>query len=193
MKTLRQGSVSIPLSSADRSCARPRPASGVSGHHCPAGGHEEGAVANHRERPASRDTALRISSLPNSCLSVEMSAARQARSDCHAMRGHDRPEPEGGRVVGGVDRCLRKSGVPADANSPAIAGTGRPASRKSRNPAAVIASDAHSSGTARPARDGVVPMKLWTTDQLSRSLQTPGTPIGTSPRSCRAGRMSTGR
>lgn len=53
-------------------------------------------------------------------------------------------------------------------------------SRKSTSPAAVIASDAHSSGTARPARDdGVVPMKSWTADQLSRSLQAPGTPIGT--------------
>ena len=44
-----------------RSCAGPRPASGVSGYQVPAGGHEEGAVANHRERPVSRDTALRIS------------------------------------------------------------------------------------------------------------------------------------
>ncbi len=61
MKTLRQGSVSISLSPAARSCAGPRPASGVSGYQDLAGGHEEGAVANHRERPVSRDTALRIS------------------------------------------------------------------------------------------------------------------------------------
>jgi len=48
MKTLRQGSVSISLSPAARSCAGPRPASGVSGYQEPAGGNEEGAVANHR-------------------------------------------------------------------------------------------------------------------------------------------------
>ena len=35
--------------------------------------------------------------------------------------------------------------------SPAIAGTGRPASQKRPNPAAVITRDAHSSGMARPA------------------------------------------
>jgi hypothetical protein len=34
---------------------------GVSGYQDPAGGHEEDAVANHRERPVFRDTALRIS------------------------------------------------------------------------------------------------------------------------------------
>jgi hypothetical protein len=39
-------------------CAGPRPASGVSGYQDPTGGHEEDAVANHRERPASRGTAL---------------------------------------------------------------------------------------------------------------------------------------
>src|SRR6266581_5420369 len=38
-----------------------RSSSGVSGYQDPAGGHEEGAVTNHRERPVSRDTALRIS------------------------------------------------------------------------------------------------------------------------------------
>src|ERR1039457_2533312 len=51
MKTLRQGSVSISLSPAARPCAVARPASGVSGYQDPSGGHEEGAVANHRERP----------------------------------------------------------------------------------------------------------------------------------------------
>jgi len=103
------------------------------------------------------------------------------------MRGHDRPEPEGGRVVGGGDRCRWKSGVPADAflgsrdaelagEQSGDRGDGQAASRKSRSPAAVIASDAYSRGTARSARDGVVPVKSWATDQLSRSLQAPGTP-----------------
>lgn len=45
MKTLRQGSVSISLSRAARSCGGPRPASGVSGYRDPAGGHQVGAVA----------------------------------------------------------------------------------------------------------------------------------------------------
>jgi hypothetical protein len=40
---------------------RSSPGSGVSGYQDPAGGHDEGAVANHRERPVSRDTALRVS------------------------------------------------------------------------------------------------------------------------------------
>ena len=60
MKALRQGSVSISLSPAARSCAGPCPASGVRGYQDPAGGHEEGAVANHRARSVSRDAALRI-------------------------------------------------------------------------------------------------------------------------------------
>jgi hypothetical protein len=64
MKALRQGSLSISLSPAARSCAGSRPASGVGGYYDPAGGHREGAVANHRERLVSRDTALRISILP---------------------------------------------------------------------------------------------------------------------------------
>jgi hypothetical protein len=41
-----------------------RPASGVSGYQDPAGGDEEGAVANHRERQVLGTTALRISCLP---------------------------------------------------------------------------------------------------------------------------------
>ena len=41
--------------------------SAVSGYQDPAGGHEGGAVANRRDRPGSRDTALQISgrTLPN--------------------------------------------------------------------------------------------------------------------------------
>ena len=34
---------------------------------------------------------------PTICSSFEMSAARHARTDCQAMRGHDHPEPRGGR------------------------------------------------------------------------------------------------
>jgi hypothetical protein len=33
----------------------------MSGYQDPAGGHEEGGAANHRERPVSRGTVLRIS------------------------------------------------------------------------------------------------------------------------------------
>ena len=51
MKTLRQGSVSIFPSRLLDLEAVARPASGVSGYQDPARGHEEGAVANHRERP----------------------------------------------------------------------------------------------------------------------------------------------
>jgi hypothetical protein len=61
MKTLRQGPVSTSLSPAARSCAGLTPASGVSGYLDPADGREEGALADHRERPVSRGTALRIS------------------------------------------------------------------------------------------------------------------------------------
>jgi len=60
MKTFRQGSVSISLCLAARSCAVARPSSGVSGYQDPAGDHEEGAEANHRERPVLGTTALRI-------------------------------------------------------------------------------------------------------------------------------------
>ena len=44
-------------SPAARSCAGPRRASGVSGYQDPAGGHDEGAVANHRKATGSRDDA----------------------------------------------------------------------------------------------------------------------------------------
>src|SRR6185437_2170475 len=37
-------------------------------------------------------------------------------------------------------------------NSPAMAGAGEPANQKNRNPAVVVAREAHSSGTARPVR-----------------------------------------
>jgi hypothetical protein len=87
MKTLRQGSVSIPLSSAARSCADPRPASRVSGYQDPAGGHEEGAVANHRERPVSRDTALRVSCLPADSLhAVARAVVCRADADSPILR-----------------------------------------------------------------------------------------------------------
>jgi len=99
MKTLRQGSVSISLSPAARSCAGPRPASGVSGYQDPAGGHEEGAVANHRERPVSRDTALRISCRTlNICVSP--------RADAIAAWSTDQP------VRGGPQRrCAKLCGT----------------------------------------------------------------------------------
>ena len=44
--------------------------SAVSGYQDPAGSHEEGAVANRRDRPGSRDTALQISGRTLSNISV---------------------------------------------------------------------------------------------------------------------------
>ncbi len=80
MKALRQGSVSISLSPAARSCAGPRPASGVSGYQDPASGHEEVAVESQR-----------ATGFSGHCAADQLPIMRSVVNDSGVLGGADQP------------------------------------------------------------------------------------------------------
>src|SRR5215470_6889051 len=71
LKTPRQGSVSIPLSSAARSCVVPSPLPSAGDQQHPVGGHEEGIVAlTESDRTSERCTAGQLPNADSARLTV---------------------------------------------------------------------------------------------------------------------------